>query len=383
MRRPPTADDLGSRGSILIWALLFVVVVAGMIISHSIFLTSKRREQEVRYNQEGLAATFARSGLVDAVGWFRRQGTQPVVRFDPQLAPTGDPPLFDTIDPVVGLVREFEIRGSLWGRYEVRHADAHDVSARRGLRAPGSTWEVGVHGFVYRVVDPRKRFDEPPNRVIATTAMTGELRGIQINPPAPAALSLPQPDLLVLGPNSSIEGGDRPALVYDATTAPGGPINDLVGLDGSPPTTGLADYDAEPSKAFGMRLDELQEYSDVVVRTGDTGAAELVHDYDKQTVTIVGNLTSVGGIQMRDGLLVVRGDLTTLSGTDSDLRGVVYVEGDVLAQGDLRVRGTVIVQGAFHVVGTPEVRVAYDAAAIESVKSRMSAYRLPRSLRPK
>ena len=120
------------EGSILVWALLFSIITSAMIISHSTYMAANRREMHVRYENVSLADSFARSGLVDSLAWFQRQPTQPVQTFTPQLTPEGDPPLFDTLDPTIGLVREFEVRGNLWARYEARTNEAFDISSQRG-----------------------------------------------------------------------------------------------------------------------------------------------------------------------------------------------------------------------------------------------------------
>ena len=112
------ADHRGGEeeGSILIWALLFSIIASAMIVSHSTYMAANRREMHVRFEHATLSDNFARSGLTDALAWYQRQPVQPVGTFSPQLDPSGDPPLLDTLDPTVGLVREFEVRGSLWAR---------------------------------------------------------------------------------------------------------------------------------------------------------------------------------------------------------------------------------------------------------------------------
>ena len=57
------------RGTALVWALLFVILTSGMIVSHSVFLASNRRDVDVRYRHQTLAATIARKlGLTGALG---------------------------------------------------------------------------------------------------------------------------------------------------------------------------------------------------------------------------------------------------------------------------------------------------------------------------
>lgn len=262
----PTA---GEQGSILIWAMLFAIITSAMIVSHSTYMAANRREMNVRFEHATLSETFAKGGLTDSLTWFQRQPTQPVTSFAPKLEPNGDPPLLDTLDPTIGLVREFEVRGNIWARYEVRTEEVFDISTQRSLTTPGMVWDIGSRSFLFYRHDPTKPFDEGPNRVMATTYLRTELQGLPIVPPASAAIGVDDPMLVELGPNVDVLGEGGPAIAYpDGETAPTefGPGT----LDG--PVVAQIGYDAGVEEVFSMHSEQLRSLSDYVVEEGEAAA---------------------------------------------------------------------------------------------------------------
>ena len=167
------------RGSSLVWALFFVTLTVGILVAHSLEMSANRKTMDTRYRRIDLAQSVAESGLTDAASYLRRQPSQPVVAFTPQRNLQSDPPVDDTMEPEVGLVREFEVNGSLWGRYEVRTDEAIDVSAAYG-EAPGTVWDLGARGYLYERVDASRPFDKKPNRLLSTQTLRTEVRGITL-----------------------------------------------------------------------------------------------------------------------------------------------------------------------------------------------------------
>jgi hypothetical protein len=147
---------------------------------------------------------FSRSGLIEALGWLRKQTAQPVATFAPQLDTSVTPPLLDTIDEDVGIAREFEITNSIWGRYEVwkpwdadpvaerlawrQQFQCEDVSGMRGDLSAGSIWKLRSVGYVYRRVDPTVPFNQAPNQVLGQDLTEVEVRRLALQPPGQAAL---------------------------------------------------------------------------------------------------------------------------------------------------------------------------------------------------
>jgi hypothetical protein len=375
-------------GSALIWSLLFVMIVAGMIVSHTTFMAANRRDADVRFRQKPLADSFARSGLTDALSWFRKQPVQPVTAFDPKLDPAGDPPLLETIDPTVGLVREFEIRGKLWGRYEVRRNEVLDISPQRSVPQAGSVWEVGGRGIVYEVVDPSRPFNAAPNRIVSITSLKTELRGVPLLLPTPAAVSVLDEKNIVLDNGSELDGGDKPAIVFRdpvpiGYTAPldpdHDPADDLLArpvLSGTPISLSIATYDSSPEAVFSMRLDELRSIADHVVQ----GSTALSRPFrDDSIVFVSGDVLVPAGRRLRGRvLLIVDGNIYLAPDNDSDFEGLVYVTGAMVMKGRARFKGAIVAR-LFKIYADAEV--VYDESVLQRLQGAVARYRMPRTLR--
>jgi hypothetical protein len=373
-RDKSTPRDAPERGSTLIWALLFVIVTAGAIVAHTIFMSAQRQERSVRLSREAMASTFARSGLADTLGWFRRQVQQPVARFAPVCEPDRDPPIVDTIDPALGLVRSFEIRGNLWGRYEVRQEDARDVSRERDAEKPGSVWDIGVRSYVYRVVDPDVPFDRPPNRVVSTVIERTEIRGIPVRPPAMAAVCAEDPASVKLNTGASVDGGLGAGIA-------GKPLHNALSLlsqaiSGAPAVAGLAGYDQSPVSVFSMGLEELRSLADEVWQEEPPAS---VTELDGQVIYARDGLDLATPITADNVLLVVDGNLHVKRGNNAAVRGLVYVTGDAHIEGPFRLEGSLVVGGKLRLGGSTEtVLVRFDAAVVERMRQEAAKYRLRR-----
>ena len=162
-------DRSGERGVALILAILFTIIVVGITVTGSLILKSHQATTKVNFISHGQSVQFSKSGLIEALGWLRKQTAQPVTSFQPQLNMLVSPPVMDTLDPIIGVAREFQITNSIWGRYEVwkqweadpnptrlawrRLMQTQDISDQRGNLAPGSIWRVRSVGYVFRRVD--------------------------------------------------------------------------------------------------------------------------------------------------------------------------------------------------------------------------------------
>lgn len=399
----------------MLWALVFVTVTAGFVVSQMVFMAARRGERDARYNRAELADTFARSGLQDAVGWFHGRSNQPITEFAPMLAPDADPPVRETIDPALGLVREFEINGNLWGRYEVRKDEVADISAERGDLVPGSAWQLGVRAFVYRKRDADKAYNQEPNQLVGSKALTSEIRWLQIHTPAPAAVCAADPSQVTLGSHAVVVGATGSAIAYaDPAAMATPPPSDQPAIDASAQVSGMpyllpvGGYDASPEHMFAMRLDELRTYSDALI-DADIGATGWSWDRFIQFLlslfsggggavdaapsvpTIVGKLVLAKGLQLdgelvlQNSLLVVDGNLTTTALQRTRIDGVVYVTGDALLErGTFELNGALVVGGRVRLgtgfSGTTTIR--YDASRIESLRQTVGKYRMQRGRSP-
>ncbi|MEO6595405.1 MAG: hypothetical protein ABIP94_11695, partial [Planctomycetota bacterium] len=178
MRHQPSVvevDRSGERGVALILAILFTIIVVGITVTGSLILRAHQSKTKVNFVARGQAVQFSKSGLIEALGWLRKQTAQPVTDFEPQLNTGVSPPILDTINPIVGIAREFQITNSVWGRYEVwkdwaadpdpvrlawrNQMQCEDISSMRGNLSPGSVWRLRSLGYVFRRLDSTVPFN--------------------------------------------------------------------------------------------------------------------------------------------------------------------------------------------------------------------------------
>lgn len=395
----------------LVWALIFVVVTSGMVVSHSIRMASSRRELDTMLDRRLLARTVAKSGVVDALSWFRSQPTQPVSSFAPLCDPYGDPPRMDTIDAAMGLVRDFEIRGNLWGRYELRRTDMQDVTGQRGMTGTGKAWAMQARSYVYRVVDPGKPFDQAPNRIVAMDTVATEICKFGMSIPASAPVIAQDPEALFVYENVVINGGSGAAVVYgngpldakdytDPVTTPvASSIDGLAPAPISPirisvdpvfsvlaTLTGTTSMLRQPSLAldlgriFGTRPEDLRAFADIVVSDG-SGLSGL-KEVSGKVVFIAGDLQIDQGVNLDGTAIVVYGSLgVPINPTPTKISGVIYVEGDAKILGNFTLDGVLIVKHTLSLGtsgGGPDVVINSSPPTVTALQSELRAYRLRR-----
>jgi hypothetical protein len=400
------------EGSVLVWALLFVVITSGMVISHSLRLSSQRRDLDALFDRKVLARSVASSGVVDALAWFREQATQPVRNFTPQFDPAGDPPALDTIDPALGLVREFEIRGNLWGRYELRNAEARDISAERGINGNGKAWGLQVRSFVYRIADPEKPFDEAPNRVVAADTLSTEFCSLGLSLPALAPIAAQDPEAVTFFENVIINGGSQPGMVHGdgptdtkdysdpGETALPGEIGDVAAVSpfpirisvdpilsplstlvGNPPKLRAPTLGIDITRIFGVRADELRAFSDFV---GSNVAEIEKAGGGGRLVFVPGDLIIDQGIQLDASVLVINGSLGVPSNPEPTvIRGIVYVEGDAKILGNFKLEGSLIAKHRLVLGesgGGAPVEIQYSAPLVQRLQASLRDYRVRRGM---
>jgi hypothetical protein len=369
------------QGSALVWAMFFVSLTTGLLVAHSFEMSANRRTMDTRYRRLDVAKSVAESGLTEATAYMRRQPNQPVVEFAPQLDPEADPPLNETLDPGIGLVREFEVQGSLWGRYEVRKSEAIDVSASYGEPA-GSVWDVGARGYLYEVADKNKPFDKAPNRVVSVQTIRTEVRGLPIETPANAAIVMLDPSRITMDLGGKIGLPGSPAIAYRAPVLPLPlPVLDI-SIIGTPAALPLPNLTIDLQSVFGMRGERLRNLADVVLLSPRQITGRVIRDqaiYAPQSLTLQATNSSLRGRM----LLVVGGDFTAMAGNNSDFSGLLYAAGDVRIEGPFRFRGTMIVGGLLKVGGSGDVvDIAYDGAEVQGLQQAMARYRMSRDVRP-
>jgi hypothetical protein len=375
-------------------AVLFLAVIAfGVISSGTMLREASQRRQEIDYWVAGHARQFARAGLVEATNWFRSQSSQPVTNFAPARDDAASPPITETVDPDIGLVREFRISGNVWGRYEVwkpwaTDPDPERAARRRGLQVedrslslgrgtPGVAWELKCRGLAYRRIDKDKAPDEPPNEVLAAEILGAELcRTITIKLPGEAAICIARGDQASIGAKALVEAPtDACGIGYAQGT-------------GTPTVTGkitatqklaaLPAYDGSIQSVFGIALPQLRQQADFVAADFD----ELPDPLPEGSLVVVdpGGVPAVVDDKQKlrgRGVVVVTGSLTVVSASMADFSGLLYVAGDLVVQdGPCWLRGAVVIGGRLTTPGTRDWSLfGYDATVIDDLR-RSFQYRI-------
>lgn len=374
-------DRAAERGSSLVWALFFVSLTTGILVAHSLEMSANRKTMDTRFRRVDLAQSVAESGLTDAISWLRRQPVQPVASFTPRRDLTAEPAVDETLDPNLGLVREFEVNGSLWGRYEVRTNEAVDVSERYG-EPTGSVWDLGARGYLYERIDPKKPFDQKPNRLLSSQTMRTEARGLAIRMPNTGAVVAGNLRSLELLSGTVIDGAGGPAITYDLSKTSGGLLSAVGTLTGTPSMLPLGSLALDLQSVFGIREDQLRATADVVAESPRQLQGREMRD---QLVFAPGTLSLDVS---RDGLrgrmvLAIAGDFYAPEFNNSDFRGVLYVGGSMAIEGPFRFAGTLIVAGAMKVGGSADqVMIRSDPTQVTAMQNALSQYRSTNEIRP-
>ncbi len=396
-RRPECGRHDGEQGIALVLGIFFTVIVVGLTVSGAFILKSHQVKTRTNYVLHGQALQFARSGLNEAVSWLRRQTIQPVTAFEPQVDEESATPALDTIDPEIGLVREFCIAGEIWGRYEVWKAwdedpdparafwretmRAEDVSALRNSDGAGTAWRLRSVGYVFRRQDANARFNELPNQVLGQEVLDVEAIRMTLTTPGQAALNVGDGNSAHVNTNGRISGGSSAAGIY----YPAGSGTPNVGprvlrVTGTPQLATASSYDDSFVAVFNSTYSDVRASADMVVtsqdefpvpvRDGDIVVAEGgTYNFDESR-PLAGS-----------GLVVFRGNVVVNPGSNSDFRGLLYVDGNLTLRGPAVIRGSVICTGNVTVQGAqgsnPQyAEIIYDDSALAEVRNRLGNYRI-------
>jgi hypothetical protein len=403
------------RGAMMVLVMVALMMLGGiMAASLHIFKTTERVvDFELHYH--GQAVNTAKAGLIDALSWFRRQTAQPVEDFDPQRDLAVMPPINETDDPDIGLVREYEIstRDNIWERYEVRKRAVQDLTQERNLSGQGRYWYIEAKGYIFQRLDPNytpdkfylvydlqdgeqkvkqpdgtylvvnnapngileERFDSDVVRVLASTKMATELRRLSVIPPANAALCASRGDLVSLGNRSRVMGGNSHGLIYPSGT--GTHWKDSGGeLSGSPAygTADPATYLMAMGDVFGVSRQELRMLSDIYTDDPATLPDELP---DYSLVYIDSDVAWDAVKPLRGTAIVyVDGNVTIAANSSSYFTGILYVEGNYTQFAPSLMNGTMMVQGSLSISGLGDYSEAgYDPAARQRILTISGQYR--------
>jgi hypothetical protein len=389
-RAPDRRDE---RGIALLFALLFTLIVAGITMTGTLLLKSHIQTNRTSWASKNQALQVARSGLNEALAWLRRQTSQPVLAFAPQLAPSATPPRLDTLDPDIGLVREFKITGKVYARYEVwkqwdadpvparlawrQQFQCEDVSAARANAPPGTVWRLRSVGYIYNRIDPGVAYDVAPNHVIASQVAVSECRRLVIGLPGQAAVNVADGSGCSIAANGRVAGGAGCGIYYAAATgAPSvGPVAENR-VTGTPSLATAVDYDDGYEAVFGVSYGELQAMATLVVTAPD----DIPNPLPAMGLTIVdcGNVT-LGATRplIGAGIVIVRGDAQLSPGNNSNFSGLLYVDGSLTLRSPSVVNGSIVCTGDLTVQGAADyATVNYDGDILDELMRHLGNYRV-------
>ena len=161
----------------MVLVMMSLVILSGIMIASVEVFKTRQHVLDYQLHYHGQAVNTAKAGLIDALSWFRRQTAQPVETYAPLRDLGAVPPINETNDPYIGLVREYEITSEdtakadqIFARYEVRigrtfqdlGGDDHCVGVQDITRikdpenqlASGRFWYIEAKGIIFQRLDP-------------------------------------------------------------------------------------------------------------------------------------------------------------------------------------------------------------------------------------
>jgi hypothetical protein len=391
--RVPARDD--ERGVALILALMFTVIVAGITVTGTLMLKSHIQTNRTAWATKSQALQVARSGLAEGVAWMRRQTSQPVLTFAPMLDTSAVPPVLDTIDPDIGLVREFRITGKIHARYELwkqwdadpdaarlqrrQQNQCEDVSAARADATAGTVWRIRSVGYIYNLVDPAVPFNVSPNSVIASQVAVNEVRRLVIGLPGLAAVNVGDGNSCHINTQGRIVGGSAAGIYYPAGsgTPTVGPAS-ANRVTGTPNLATAVDYDDSYEGVFGVSYGELQSMATLVVNQ----VSEIPTPMPEMGLIIIdcggGNVNFDSTLPLTgSAIVIVRGNVTLTPGNNSNFSGMLYVEGNLTVRAPSVINGSVVCTGNMNVQGAADyATINFDGEILDQLMRFLGNYRI-------
>jgi hypothetical protein len=394
MGSSPQASQPNHResGVAIVVGLWFSVIVVGIVIAGSAYLSAHSKKTRNSFIARSQAIQIARSGLTESLNWLRRQTSQPVEDFAPQYAPSATPPVLDTIDPDIGLVREFRIAGKQWGRYEVwkewdadpnatrrawrQQVQCEDISEERMAGSDGAIWRLRSVGYVYTLVDPSKAYNVAPNVVLSREMLQTEVQRLSLNLPGEAALNVGDGNSAHVNTNGRIVGGNAGGIHYPRSTGtPTTGSKKDKRVTGSPALSTSSNYDDSPEAVFGIGFEDLRSLADLIV----TSESEFPNPVPNNSLVIVDVGTTMNWddeLPLRgSGIVIVLGHAHIQSGSNSNFSGLLYVDGNLTMRGPSDVRGAVVVTGNMTLQGQPDyATITFDGDVLDELRLNFGNY---------
>ena len=385
--------DLNENGAAAMTAIVGISVVLLLIFSGLVMVQLSGRLINTQLRYQGQVLNTTEAGLEEGLSWFRRQSQQPVSSFNPVVDNSATPPVNDSDEPTIGIVRSFRVSslGNVWGRYEVRKQDANndgtvdsdeekrgvmDVSNERQL-SPGSVWRVESDGFIYVQNDPNVAYNVLPNQVILHKVMRTEIRRLAVVlPGGDAAINGAQGSSVTIGNASRVRGGNNIGIAY--ATATGNPTITNPSFVTGNPVQSTTTNSFTISAVFGVTEQELSGLADIDV----ADSTDLPDPLPAMSLIVIrGNATfDAQRPLVGSGILVVFGDLTISPGSNSNFNGLIYVKGNYSQGAPSLISGSVIGLQTIDVVGTGDFsEIDYSQTMIQQIRKQLGNYRFTRT----
>jgi hypothetical protein len=394
--RGPRGARGGERGTALLVAVATASILVLGLISGYLLIETSSRSITGQLRRSGQAANVAEAGLTDALAWFQRQTTQPVTSFAPVRNLSASPPINDTENASIGIVRTYPVSllGNIWARYEVRISNVSDVSIQRGKSTAGTIWSLESDGILFRDANNNQQF----------TWTDGNSNGVYDKGEAGEAITLAKQrvdiqrlSLVLPGGNAAIQGSNCAVVRTNQGTSAARVLGSNAGIGiacksgtGTPTTTGTTvtgspaiqsgvnPFNVTIPQVFGVSQSELIGLANLVV----SDAASVPSPIPAMSLIVVqGNATfTTAHPLVGSGILVVLGNLTIPASSTSSFNGVIYVTGNYSQGAPALVRGAVVGQGNIYLVGAGDVaEVDWDSRIVQQVRNTLGGYRFART----
>lgn len=387
------------QGTALVMVLsLTVVILMFGVLSSRLAMESTKNTQE-QFRKQAQASNIARAGLRDAIGWFKNSNSSGVISnpgaggvyaandcaeaaFDPSY--NSEPSLRETIDPSVGLVKDLQLDGNLYGRYIVRKQPCkvaggsylpgdsnydefavRDVTALRGKgeEGDGAAWHLVSEGIIYQRNNPAKNADGvfttapdvAPNRILEHSFVEMDISRMTLQVPhAPIMVTEPSNGNTTqsqFNAQCKVVGRDASAaLFYDPSggqNPSGTPECQYDDCTGGNDQKKVRDPNDPMSveEVFSISKEELKSVADYVY--ADRNELEAAHYQDslgrnKLSMALYylqGNFVFDNAhVVQGNGILFVDGDLT-LESDSFTFTGLVYVTGKLTMKDNNEISG--------------------------------------------
>ncbi len=380
------------RGAALIVVIFASTLILLLLMTALIMTRMSGRALARQLASQGQATSAASAGINEALSYFVHQPIQPVTAFDPKVdvggicthIPPHSPPVFESEEPTLGVVRSFEVSGPgrVWARYEVRRPASGvpcpvvDISARRGKPQNGMIWRIASEGIVYVRNNPSVGPNVSPNVVLARRTMAVDIQRLGLALPGPnAALAATRgANINVIRPSRVQGGASGIGAVYPPSTGVPSGNGTITGN----PARATTNNGFTLQSIFGVTQSELLAMADIVVDDESDLPTPLP---DMALIVIRGNATFNATRKLNgSGILVVFGNLILSPNSDTFYSGVIWVGGTFNLSPPGIINGAVVANGNVQISGGSEVaEINYDASILDQIRQQMGNYLFSRS----